>query len=121
MPSLRLRFEARGQVDRIADDPVLAVAGRSSDYSGEDFAAVDSHAEARPAGMLVREPRGGFLEAERRARRGGGVVGSVAALIPDHHHRIADDLVDRAARPFEERHERREVAVEHLRYITRAR
>src|SRR5436189_605181 len=100
---------------------MLSVAGRSADNSGEDLAAVDSDAEARPTGMFVREPRGGLLKAERRVRRGRYVVGPVSALVPDHHHRVADDLVDRAACPFEERHERREVAVEHLRDLAGAR
>ena len=100
---------------------MLAVTGWSADYARKNFAAVDADAEARPAGMLVGEPRGRLLEAERRARRGAGVVGSVAALVPDHHHGVADDLVDRAACPFEEGHDGREVAVEHLGHFAGAR
>ena len=71
---------------------------------------------------MVRGDLGrGGLEGECRAHRAGRVVGLVAALVEDHHHRVADDLVHDAAVLLEQRHELPEVAVQHRRHPRRGR
>jgi len=47
--------------------------------------------------VVLRDLGRGRLEHEARACRARGVVGLVAGLVEDHHHRVADDLVHDAA------------------------
>jgi hypothetical protein len=57
-----------------------------------------------------------LLELERCPGGPRGVVGQVAVLVEDRHHRVADDLVHHAAVALQQRHEPAEVAVQHRRH-----
>ena len=61
-------LEPGGEVDGVADEPVLAVAALRADHRGDHLAAVHADAEARPLGPVGGDLGRLALEGERRAR-----------------------------------------------------
>ena len=111
MPGLGDRLHARGGVDEVAGDHALALgADRDRGLAGEHAGA---GAELRGAD-LVAERRDGGDEVERGAHGALGVVLGRRRRAPDGHHRVADELLDRAAVELDQPPARVEVAREEL-------
>ena len=114
MPGLGDRLHARRGVDEIAGDHALALgAERHRRLAGED---AGPRAKLRRAD-LVAERRHGGDEVERRAHGALGVVLGRGRRAPDGHHRVADELLDRAAVELDQPAARVEVAGEELAHL----
>ena len=88
------RLDARSRVDEVARDHALALgADRHRRLAGEHAGA---GAQLRRAD-LVAERGDGRDEVERGADGALGVVLGRGRRAPDGHHRVADELLDRAA------------------------
>ena len=95
----RRLLEARSHVDGVPGDERLALA------ADHDFACVDADSRLRARGRHDRLPH-----LPRRAHRTQRVVLVGDGYAEDGHHRVADELLDRAAVPLEDRAEICEVA-----------
>jgi len=62
----RAALQARGDVDGVADRRLRARSG-GAEHGDRRLAGVDADAEARPARVLVGQPRGLHLDGQRRA------------------------------------------------------
>jgi hypothetical protein len=103
-------LESRGDVDRVAGrEPLLC--------PGDDLAGVDAHAQLEPravAGLQLI-----VQAAEADAQLVGGSHGPQCVVLvhrrhaEDGHHRVADELLDRAAVTVDYRLRRLEVARHH--------
>ena len=110
------RLDPRRRVDEVAGDhPLPLGADRDRRLAGE-------HARPRPQlgrAHLVAERRHGGDEVERRAHRALGVVLGRRRRPPHRHHRVADELLDRAAVEPDQPVARLEVAREELAHLLR--
>ena len=86
-----LAFEARCEVDGVADRRVLAPARRPR-HADASVARVHPDAEARPVGVARRDAAGRFLEGEPGPGCPQRVVRLVAAWVERGHHGVADQL-----------------------------
>ena len=89
MPGLGRRLDARGGVDEVAGDHALPLGADG------DGGLAGEHAGARPQARV--ELGHGGDEVERGAHGALGVVLVGDRRAPDGHHRVADELLDRAA------------------------
>ena len=94
VPGSAVALDPRRGVDEVARDHALPLGTeRDRDLAGQD---------AGPGGERGIELGDGGDEVERRAHRTLGVVLVRDGRAPDGHHRVADELLDRAAVPFDQ-------------------
>ena len=108
------RLHARGGVDEVAGDHALALgAERDGGLAGQHACAGAQLLGAH----LLAERRDGGDEVERGANGALGVVLGRRRRAPDRHHRVADELLDRAAVELDQPPARVEVAGEELAHL----
>jgi hypothetical protein len=90
--------QARGEIDRVAGDRVIAMrgaAGRRRDH----LAVRDADVRAERAPGFARQARHGIVDRDGRVERTLDVVAVRDRCAEHAHDRVADVLVDRAAEP----------------------
>ena len=115
-PGLGGRLHPRRGVDEVAGDHALALgADRDGGLAGEH---ARPRAQLRCADLVAERGHGGD-EVERGADSALGVVLGRGRRAPHGHHRVADELLDRAAVELDQAPARVEVAREQLARVLR--
>src|SRR5216683_6306567 len=91
-------FKSARNIYGIADDSVIEPEFRS-DIADQHVAGIDADAHPeRPAAVIFQSRRPqGALAGECRPAGVDSVIGVSRGRAPERHHRIADELIDRAA------------------------
>ena len=94
----------------------------TADLPDHDVAAVDPHADAWPARVLLGDRGQPALQLERRTRGPDRVIRLIASVVEHRHQRVTDELLDLAAEPpRDQRRGGAPVGVEHGRDLGRRR
>ncbi len=116
-------LEPRRQVHAVADDRVVELVLQGSDVSYHHLGGIDPDADAQ-VGLALGHPAGrqrrrGIAHRDGAVGRAVGMVGVLDRLSPERHHRVADELVEGAARVLHDRGHLRQVLVEELDHLVR--
>src|SRR5437764_7729925 len=113
----RRALNARGDVDRVADDRELEPA-TAADRTGDHRSGVDADADPQLAAVALLDRVGDLARGLERAI---GVVGQVLGGAEDAHHSVADELVRVAAVPGDDGDDAAEEVVQACDRLARAR